>query len=72
MSSRVSSGVHCSRTLAELFSSGSTLRKMRMARHSEQNGSTRNQPKLDIRIELMMTATEPSVSASTCRNTPKS
>jgi len=67
-----SSGVRSSKTSAVSLTSGRTLTNMRTAMNSEQIGSAMFQPNVWISSVDKMTPTLPSVSASTCRNTPVS
>ena len=63
-------GQRCRRMYAESRRTGTIVAKMRMERNNEHSGSAQCQPKLRISRAEMMTATEPIVSASTCRNMP--
>ena len=65
-----SSGVLSSRTSAVSLTSGRTLTNISTAMNSEQIGSAMFQPNVWMSSVDRMTPTLPSVSASTCRNTP--
>lgn len=58
------------KTLALSWTNGSTLAKIKTAMKMEARGSKPVQPYRLMRMVEMMTPTEPSVSAMTCKKTP--
>jgi hypothetical protein len=63
-------GQRCRRMSPESLRTGKMEAKMRRERKREHSGSAQCHPKLSISSAEMITATEPIVSASTCRNMP--
>lgn len=63
-------GILRRRTSQASFNKGMTLRKISVEMKSEQMGSAISHPNCLMRIVDIITPTLPSVSASTCRNTP--
>uniref|UniRef100_A0A915JTK2 Uncharacterized protein n=1 Tax=Romanomermis culicivorax TaxID=13658 RepID=A0A915JTK2_ROMCU len=55
----------------DCFNNGKTLKNIKMDSNNEQIGSAICQPKYCINIVLIITPTDPNVSAKTCKNTPE-
>lgn len=70
-SSSSSGGIFCIKVAIEALRRGITEVKISIDNISEQNGSTHFQPNDCIKIVLIITNTDPNVSANTCKNTPK-